>query len=235
MNEILGGGTGFVLIGAGITLAGVVAGWLMSTASSRVGTRSKRSGASAAEVRQLALRTVIALDEFVGACQAAVNDTPEFNPSDPSEFVFHVEDPRLALPRDAEWSIMRTDVVEQLLWMPNRIRNVLDALDSLDIVPPAFDELFERREEDFSRLGLRALDLIQTISAEYELPIPERPAYYDPRREFQNRIQTIADARSRRREAGMGHKGDDVSNITPLFPKHRRDAALSALDVDPKA
>lgn len=222
------------MVGAGLTLAGVVAGWLMSTVSSRAITRPKRSEAAAGEVRHLALRTVIALDDFVGTCQAAINDTPEFNPSDPSEFVFHVEDPRLDLPRDAEWSIIRPDVVEQLLWMPNRIRNVLDALDSLDIVPPAFGDLFEHREEDFSRLALRALDLIQTISAEYELPKPERPIYYDPRLEFENRIQTIADARNRRREVGISDKGDDVSNITPLFPKNRRDAAAPAADVDPK-
>lgn len=234
MYDILGGGTEPVLLGAGLMLAGILAGWAITRVSTRTAVRPKRSEAAVTEVRQLAVRTVIALDDFVGACHAAVNDTPEFNPSDPAEFVFHADDPRLFLPRDAEWSIMNRDIAEQLLWMPNRIRNVLDGLDSLDIVPPGFDDLFERREEDFSRLGIHALNLIETICSEYTVPKPERPTYYDPRQDFQSRIDTILDARSRRRQAGFSPKGDDISNITPLFPKLRRDAAPSALDTDPK-
>lgn len=234
MNEILGSGIEPVLLGAGLTLAGVVAGWLVSTFSQRVAGGSRQRGAAALEARQLAVRSAIALDDFVGACQAAVNDAPEFNPADPTEFVFHAEDPRLFLPRDAEWSVMKPDIAEQLLWMPNRIRNVLDGLDSLDIVPPGFDELFERREEDFSRLGIHALDLIETISSEYAVPQPERPSYYDPRQDFQGRIDRILDARSRRRKEGFVLKADEDSNVTPLFPKRRREPAPSALDADPK-
>ncbi|WP_428424080.1 hypothetical protein [Pararhizobium sp.] len=235
MSEILGNGIEPALLGAGLTLAGVAAGWLISMLSQRGASRSAQRGAAALEARQLAVRSVIALDDFVGACQAAVNDTAEFNPADPTEFVFHAEDPRLFLPRDAEWSVMKPDIAEQLLWMPNRIRNVLDGLDSLDIVPPGFDDLFERREEDFSRLGIHALDLIETISFEYAFPKPERPSYYDPRQDFQGRIDKILDARNRGRKVGFLLKNDDESNITPLFPKRRREAAFSALDTDPKA
>ncbi|WP_426130702.1 hypothetical protein [Pararhizobium sp. PWRC1-1] len=234
MNEFLGNGIEPVLLGAGLTLAGVVAGWLIATLSQKVAGRSVQRGASALEARQLAVRSVIALDDFVGACHAAVNDTAEFNPADPTEFVFHAEDPRLFLPRDAEWIVMKPDIAEQLLWMPNRIRNVLDGLDSLDFVPPGFDDLFERREEDFSRLGIHALDLIETISSEYAVPKPERPSYYDPRQDFQGRIDRILAARSRRRQAGFVLKDDEDSNVTSLFPKRRREPAPSALDADPK-
>jgi hypothetical protein len=235
LSEILATGIEPVLLGAGLTLAGVAAGWLVSALSQRGVGLSGQRGAPALEARQLAVRSVIALDDFVGACQAAVNDIAEFNPADPTEFVFHAEDPRLFLPRDAEWSVMKADIAEQLLWMPNRIRNVLDGLDSLDIVPPGFDDLFERREEDFSRLGIHALDLIETISSEYALPKPERPSYYNPRQDFQGRIDRILGARSRRRQAGFVLGDDDESNITPLFPKRRREVAPSVLDADPKA
>jgi hypothetical protein len=233
LNEILGSGIGSVLLGAGLTLIGVITGWLVTTVSSRPASRDNRSARSALEARQLAVRTVIALDEFVGACHAAVSDTPEFNPADPSEFVFHIDDPRLNLPRDVEWSVLQPDLAEQILWMPNRLRNVLDGLDSLEVIPPAFDDLFERREEDFSRLGVRALDLIETLSSEYKLQKPERPAYYDPRADFLRRITRITQARHRRQEGEAAQKGE-TSNITPLFPKARRDAGASILDADPK-
>ncbi len=179
------------------------------------------------------MRTVIALDDFVGACQAAVNDTPDFNPADPGEFVFHTEDPHLVLPRDVDWNILKPELVEELLWMPRRVRNVLDALDSLDIEPPVFNHLFERREEDFSRLGLRALDLIEMISSEYDIVKPDRPSYHDPRRDFQERVDVILTSRNRRREVEVIPKGE-ASNITPLFSKSRRETSQSGLDTDPK-
>lgn len=234
MNEILGSGTGPVFVGAGLTLVGVITGWVMSALSSRSVARQTSSARSVLEARQLAVRTVVALDDFVGACHAAVSDTPEFNPADPSEFIFHIDDPRLNLPRDVDWSVLQPDLAEQLLWMPNRIRNVLDGLDSLEVAPPAFNDLFERREEDFSRLGVRALDLIESLSLEYKLQIPERPAYYDPRAEFLRRINRILQARSRRHEGEARQKGE-VSNITTLFPKARRDTAPSILDGDPNS
>lgn len=233
MNEILGNGIGPILLGAGLTLVGVCAGWLISTISARASIQPKRSIQSAVEARQLAVRTIIALDEFVGACHAAVSDNPEFNPADPLEFAFHVEDPRLSLPRDVEWGMLQPDLVEQLMWMRNRVRNVLDGLDSLDIASPAFGDLFERREEDFSRLGIRALDLIETIRSKYKLQNPERPSYYDPRSDFQGRIDRISEAR-RRRKAGKVAETGEATNVTPLFSTTHRAAVTPVLDGDPK-
>lgn len=225
------GGTGLVFLGAGLVLAGVVAGALITILCTKFSTQPRRGIIGAAEARQVALRTVIALDDFVGACHAAVNDMPEFNPADPSEFLFHVEDPRLNLPRDVDWIVLDQDLGEQLQWMPNRIRNVMDGLDSLDGPSLALEVLFERREEDFARLGLRALDLMAAISARYDCGLPQRPTHFDPRQHFLDRIAAVAESRGRRLAATR--RGNEVSNVTYLTSQSRK-AATAAVDTDPK-
>ena len=212
-------------------LAGVVVGALTTILCTRFSTQPRRGVVAATEARQVALRTVIALDDFVGACHAAVNDMPQFNPADPSEFLFHVEDPRLNLPRDVDWLVLDQDLAEQLQWMPNRIRNVMDGLDSLDGPSLALEVLFERREEDFARLGLRALDLMEAISARYDCGLPQRPTHFDPRQHFLDRIAAVAESRGRRLAVARGD--NEVSNVTYLASQSRK-AAIAAVDTDPK-
>ena len=50
--------------------------------------------------------TALALDDFVGAAYAAVHDTPEFNPANEGEFVFHTPEPVLVLPQAQDLSLL---------------------------------------------------------------------------------------------------------------------------------
>ena len=72
------------LIGAGGLAAGSLLPIVIRLAKSGINRRPK------AEVRNLAMLTVLALDDFVGASYAAVHDMPEFNPMDEGQFAFHV-------------------------------------------------------------------------------------------------------------------------------------------------
>jgi hypothetical protein len=49
-----------------------------------------------------------------------------------------------------------------------------DALRSIEIEPPDF-KLGEHRQDDFAPLGLRSKELVDRISAAYQLPAAEAP------------------------------------------------------------
>jgi hypothetical protein len=168
------------------------------------------------DARDLAMGVALALDGLVGACYAAAHDFPEIDVEDPTNFFLHADDPVLVLPKDANWSLLGRELSDEVRWMPNRLRNVLDALESIEIDPPDFNDLFEHRQDDLARLGVRALDLVDRICAVYELPVPERPAYYNPRTDLLAKISEMDEFWKRKAESA-GQVPNEPSNITPIF------------------
>ncbi|QXZ81275.1 hypothetical protein [Rhizobium sp. L51/94] len=201
-----------VLLGAGSIAKGV----MLSRSLLWAGIRRPQRVNRRREERMLAMRVVLALDDLVGGCHSAAIDAPEFNPSDAGDFVLHTEDPRLILPKDVDWSLLSPELAEEVLWMPNRLRNILDALESLDVNAPEFDDFFLHRQADFSKLGLRAMDIIDTLCAEYGIEAPERPLYYDPRATFEEGVALAVDFTDRRRKS-QKNASTGRSNVTPLF------------------
>lgn len=201
-----------VLLGAGSIATGV----MLSRSLLWAGIRRPQQVNRRREERMLAMRVVLALDDLVGGCHSAAIDAPEFNPSDAGDFVLHTEDPRLILPKDVDWSLLSPELAEEVLWMPNRLRNILDALESLDVNAPEFDDFFLHRQADFSKLGLRAMDIIDTLCAEYGIEAPERPLYYDPRATFEEGVALAVDFTDRRRKS-QKNASTGRSNVTPLF------------------
>lgn len=200
------------LIGAGSFVAGAVGAvlmrWLMS---------DRRPGSVKAEARDLAMRTVLALDDFVGAAYTAVHDTPEFNPMDDSEFAFHTPDPALTLPADGDWTLLGADFGDEVMWLSNRIKNQANALDSLDLSSPGYDGFFERRQEGYARLAATAMDLIERLLGRFELTLPDKPDYYRQREGFVKILKGAGEDKPHAAKA-FGPAQADVSNVTPLFP-----------------
>ena len=182
--------------------------------------------------RDLAMRTILALDDFVGAAYAAVHDTPEFIPDDSGQFVFHTDDPLLVLPKNVDWKVFGTDLADEIQWLPNRIQNVNDGLDALDLSDPGFSDFFQHRQEDFSRLGLEAIYLIDRLCVASGVKRPVRPAYYHPEAGFRKKIGEI-EAFWRRRRGSEAAVPTDGSNVTPLFGAGR--AAPRDQVPDPRA
>ncbi|CDM62200.1 putative membrane protein (plasmid) [Rhizobium favelukesii] len=171
------------------------------------------------DARDLAMRIVLILDDFVGSSHAAAMDFPEIDLNEPSNFFLHSDNPVLLLPKDANWTLLGRELSDEIRWLPNRLRNVLDALESIEIDPPDFNDLFEHRQEDFARLGLRAMDLIERLCSEYGLPLPERPAYFDPRKGLVAKLREMEEFWKRRVQSAE-RVPSGASNITPIFGRN---------------
>ncbi len=205
------------LIGAGGLAAGSLLPIVIRLAKSGINRRPK------AEVRNLAMLTVLALDDFVGASYAAVHDMPEFNPMDEGQFAFHVPDPTLALPRDANWGLFNTELSEEILWLSNRVKTLSYALDSLDLSRPGYDGFFERRQEGYAGLAAEAMDIIKRMLEEFDLTLPGKPDYYRQREGLVSAVQKAGENNSQRPKARtVAHPSG--SNVLQLFPKANDDA-----------
>jgi len=148
--------------------------------------KSKRSA------RYLALQLVLILDDFSGLCYgAAMNNIPEFNPQDDSEFRFRTETPDLKFPEGANWELLDPKLTDDVLWLENTLRNVHSAHGSLDVTPPDFDNLFEHRAQDYSKIGLTTLEIIEKLCRRYKIKRPERPRYYRPREGFEKKLEQM--------------------------------------------
>ncbi|MFF0946766.1 hypothetical protein ACFYE9_03565 [Rhizobium leguminosarum] len=212
---------GIMAMGAFIGAGGLAAGSLLPIvirlAKSRINRRPK------AEVRNLAMLTVLALDDFVGASYAAVHDMPEFNPMDEGQFAFHVPDPTLALPHDANWGLFNTELSEEILWLSNRVKTLSYALDSLDLSRPGYDGFFERRQEGYAGLAAEAMDIIERMLEEFDLTLPAKPDYYRQREGLVSAVQKAGENNSQRSKARtLAHPSG--SNVLQLFPKANDDA-----------
>ncbi|RWY64672.1 hypothetical protein [Rhizobium sp. WSM1325] len=205
------------LIGAGGLAAGSLLPIVIRLAKSGINRRPK------AEVRNLAMLTVLALDDFVGASYAAVHDMPEFNPMDEGQFAFHVPDPTLALPREANWGLFNTELSEEILWLSNRVKTLSYALDSLDLSRPGYDGFFERRREGYAGLAAEAMDIIERMLEEFDLTLPGKPDYYRQREGLVSAVQKAGENNSQRPKARtVAHPSG--SNVLQLFPKANDDA-----------
>jgi hypothetical protein len=207
---------GTIIVGAFIGVVSISIGALISRSLLKTATRQPQRADRTQDTRMLAMRCVLALDDLVGSCHSAAIDAPEFNPSDSGDFILHTDDPRLLLPKDADWTLLKPELSEEILWMPNRLRNVLDGLESLDVNAPEFDDFFLHRQADFSKIGLRALDIIDRLCAEYGIQAPERPMYFDPRATFEEGLKLAVDFNDRRRKS-QRNASTGRSNVTPLF------------------
>jgi hypothetical protein len=176
----------------------------------------RHKGQNAEAARDLAMQSVLAIDDFVGACHIAAHDYAEYDVDEPEDFFLHADDPVLLLPKDANWALLDRELAEEIRWLPNRLRNVKDALESIEIDPPEFNDLFEHRQDDYAHLGLRAMDLIERICREHQLPLPVRPDYFDPREGFLEKTREMNEFWKRRAQSAK-QVPEEPSNVTPIF------------------
>ncbi len=203
-----------IAIGAVIGCGSFAAGAFTLPAIQKMKGASSRG--SRAEARSLAMLTILALDDFVGASYAAVHDSPEFNPMDEGEFAFHAPDPVFALPKDADWAVLGDELSDEIMWLSNRVTNLSYALDSLDLGSPDYDRFFERRQQGYAQLASKALDLLERLLGEFDLHLPAKPEFYRQREGFAAILKTGGETNLRMKKVALASTG---SNITQLFPK----------------
>lgn len=216
MTDFFSTSHGLIILGA---LLGA-GGFALGSASHSIGklARFLRPGRSRQEARELAMLTVLALDDYVGSCYAAVHDLPEFNPADSEGFAFHLPEPVLALPANLDGRLLGAELAEDLMWFSNRVSNLENALESLDLSRIDHDGFFERRIEGYALLAARAMDLIARIGDEFDLGLPDKPDYYRQAEGLSKILRSVENPRKRRSTApAVGEAG--TNNVTPLFPK----------------
>jgi hypothetical protein len=223
MLDFFNSDVGKVALGGAIAMSGQLAVTLISwLKEARFAASKKRKDAE-----YLAMRLVLAFDSLVNACYNAVHD-PRREDEGISEST--VPDPTLMLPSDGDYKALPQHLMYEILSMPNRLESIKEGLSSAaeDSGPPDFYEFFEYRREHWSKLGLKALDLIDALCHQYKIPSPERSDFYKPRASFRDELIEIENDQRERNERnrvmmasfnlgraeGLGD-GGSVSAITP--------------------
>ncbi|WP_022722784.1 hypothetical protein [Rhodopseudomonas sp. B29] len=186
---------------AKVALGGVIAvtGQLMTTLlawlkEARFAAKKKQEDAE-----YLAMRLVLILDTLVSACYKAVYDP--LQPDSDGYQESTVPDPTLTLP-EGDYKALPRRLMYEILSIPNKLEGIKEGLAATaeDSYPPDFFEYYEYREEHYSRLGLKGLELVDTLCQQYKIPPPERPEHYTPRASFNEMIAKIETVQRKRME-----------------------------------
>ncbi|MGM4928813.1 hypothetical protein [Tardiphaga sp. 619_E2_N8_5] len=195
MLEFFSTDVGKVALGGAIAVGGQLTVTLMAWTKEALFAADKRRK----EAEYLAMRVVLTLDELVGGCYNAVCDPLREDEEGASHTT--TPNPTLTLPADGDYKALPRSVMYELLSMPNRLSGIKEGLSSVgeESFPPDYEEYFEYRRLNWSKFGLQALSLIDTLCREYKIPVPERPDYYTPSESFKAEIAEI-ERRKRERD-----------------------------------
>lgn len=152
-------------------LIGVVIGACLTF----VGDMIKRHIAKKKSAEYLAVRVSCLLDQFVDGCAEVVQDDGsiygQYGPSGMAEI--QVEPPTLDFSTlDVDWHSIGSKLMYEILMLPNlveeyekHVRTIFNFSD-----PPDKEEAFENRQLKYGDLGLKALNVAQSIRDEFKLP-----------------------------------------------------------------
>jgi hypothetical protein len=151
------------------------------------------------EAEYLAMRLVLVFDELVNDCYNVVHDPLMPDREGCSEAT--VGDPTLTIPAEGDYKALPRHLMYEIISMPNKLEGIKEGMASAweHSGPPDYDEFFEYRREHWSRLGLKALDLIDALCRQYKIPPPERPKFYTPKQSFQDELASIEEDKNARR------------------------------------
>lgn len=175
---------GKVALGGVIAFSSQIVVFLLGWVKEHLKTRSEESK----EARFLAIRVVIALDEVVTACYGVVTDPTEMTSM--GETISTVNIPELKLPHDGDYRSFPAMLMYEVVSMPSRLAAIREGASSAwDYSSrPEHEEYFLYREVEISKFGLSALDQIDKLCAEYEIPVVAKAEHYNPRKIFEKKL-----------------------------------------------
>lgn len=191
MENFLGSDAGKVALGGAIAIAGQLMVFLLGWGKEHLVARKKIE----LEAQHLGIRLVYVLEKLVGDCYSAVNDHTF---TDQSGLTFNaVDNPDLTLPLDGDYRVLPTAIMYDVMSMPSRLEAIKEALATMRefASPPDYSEYYEYRRETLSKLGLKALEVIDALCKKYRFPRPERIEHYDPKDVFLYYLRESAEAR----------------------------------------
>lgn len=143
------------------------------------------------EAQHLGIRLVLVLDKLVADCYNAVNDPLVIDEQGYTHST--VPNPEFALPEGGDYRALTTQLMYDIMSMPNRLNAIKEGMDSVgeQSSPPDYEEYYRYRDENLSKLGLRAIGQIESLCTKYKIPPPERPSFYDPKEGLLARLERI--------------------------------------------
>jgi hypothetical protein len=173
------------------------------------------------EAEYLAMRLRLVFDKLVDDCSKAVHDQLT---RDGGGFTENTEDdPTLLLPTDGDYKALPRHLMFQALSIPSKVDWIEEALRSVHDFSdaPDFENYYEYRQEQWSRLGLEALELIDALCRECKVPAPDRPERYSPREAFLKKLAEVEQQKKKREE----QQRELMASMNANLPKADTDLA----------
>jgi hypothetical protein len=142
------------------------------------------------EAQHLGIQLVLVLDKLVADCYNAVND-PLF--TDEQGYTHSsIPNPEFELP-EGDYRALPTQLMYDIMSMPNRLNAIKEGMNSVgeNSSPPDYEEYYQYRDENLSKLGLRAIGQIDSLCKKYKIPLPEKPKHYDPELDLISRLDRL--------------------------------------------
>lgn len=117
--------------------------------------------------RYLAIRSVIALDTFVGKCAEALTSDPEVPPNTNPDDVFDMPD-TFQIPGDVDWTSISHDLAYRILSIPQRDTEAREAVSFIFRVADGA-QASDTRDEYYIALGLDAANIANDLRNKYNL------------------------------------------------------------------
>jgi hypothetical protein len=197
-------------------LIGVVVGALLTTAKDWWFEYRRRRK----NLEYLSIRVVSIFDHFVAVCIEACRDDGLAHGSRDEQGckVPQVDTPKLELSAiDVDWKSLPSNLMYEILNFPTLVDNANSYISSIvEFVagPPDYDEFFEGRVEEYSELGLRAMEISTTLRKLCNLPDPIENEEGWSRKELLNKYKSEAiESIERRNRSNLEVLSDLESNI----------------------
>ena len=180
---------------------GITLGVILTTLSNLLlGYKSSRKRAE-----YLAIRVSFILDRYVDGCVAVVQDDGLFQgqaiPNGIREI--RVPAPKLEIQKiDVDWKSLSSDFMYEILSFPNKIEEsnqTIDFIATEEAIPPDFEEAFEERQYQYSKLGYQAAQIGSDLRQKYKIP-HRNYGSWNPVEFLKNRKTEIENARKKRQE-----------------------------------
>lgn len=192
-------------------IVGSIVPWLQSLHSAK-NERDKHA-------HYLAIRVIIALRQYTYACWlVAVDDGLNQGERDIDGcLVPQAKDPGpIVYPNDIEWKSIDAQLAYDLLSLQldaeSADRSIAAAIEFTD-GPPDYEDIFEERHSQYSKIGLKVIDLENRLCKKFEIPLEDKNSNWSPLEDFNNAIKKVEQNQNRRAENNKS-LFDEMSRFT---------------------
>lgn len=153
--------------------------------------------------RYLAIRIVCVLDKYVEDCAEVSTDDGLCHGQRDENGYLQAQVPYPAppsFPQDLDWRSIEHNLMYRLLSIPNEAEAANSKIDFVEqqiAFPPDFEEFFEERQDQYSKLGLNAYALTEELRQQYGIPARQLEVW-DPSEHLRKARKELEAARRRR-------------------------------------